>query len=288
MLRHRLPTGILLGAGLVLAAFYLPSIGWLALLLFLACKGQWEFYDLTRAAGLPVFRIVGVAGGSVLLLATFLSLIEETRGCPVAGEVERLAMTVVLLVVFVRQFPQKHNVRPLETVACTFFGLLYVPYLLNYLSRITLTWGAHGLWRPLVSPGRDLLIYLLFVVKMTDVGAYTFGRLFGRHKFFPRLSPKKTWEGVAGGVTTAVVTSCICRTCLGGIAGMTWLDAVVLGVVLSCAGIAGDLFESLLKRAGGSKDSGTIIPGMGGVLDVMDSLIFGAPILYFYTRLFMS
>ncbi len=288
MLRHRLPTGILLAAGLVLSAFYLPSVGWLAILLFLACKGQWECYDLMRSAGFPVFRVIGVVGGGLLLAATFLQLTVGVEACPAALDIDRLVLTVLLLAVFVRQFPQRNNSQPLETLGCTLFAVLYVPYLLNYLSRITMTWGTDGFLRPLTSPGRDFLIYLLFVVKMTDVGAYTFGRLFGRHKFFPRLSPKKTWEGVAGGVTTAVATSCICRVCLDGLSRMTWPDAVVLGVLLSCAGIAGDLFESLLKRAGGVKDSGALLPGMGGILDVMDSLIFGAPLLYFYVCAFVA
>jgi phosphatidate cytidylyltransferase len=288
MLRHRLPTGILLGAALILSAFYLPSVGWLVALLFLACKGQWECYDLMRSAGFPVFRVAGVVGGGLLLVATFVQLTVGIEACAAARDLDRLVLTGLVLAVFVRQFPQRDNRQPLETLGCTLFAVLYVPYLLNYLSRITMTWGTAGLLRPLTSPGRDLLIYFLFVVKMTDVGAYTFGRLFGRHKFFPRLSPKKTWEGVAGGVTTAVVTSCVCRVCLGGLTTMTWVDAIVLGVLLSCAGIAGDLFESLLKRAGGAKDSGALLPGMGGILDVMDSLIFGAPLLYFYVCAFMT
>ena len=257
-------------------------------MLFLACKGQWECYDLMRGAGFPVFRVVGVLGGAALLVSIFAVLVTGGTCCPAAGDIESIVLALLLLIVFVRQFPQKNNEQPLATVACTLFGLWYSPYLLSFLGRVALTWGENGFLSPLAAPGRNLLIFLLFVVKMTDVGAYTFGRLFGRHKFFPRLSPKKTWEGVAGGVTTAVATSCICRMCLGGILDMTWLDAVVLGIILSCAGIAGDLFESLLKRAGGVKDSGAIIPGMGGILDVMDSLIFGAPLLYIYARLFMS
>ena len=139
--------------------------------------------------------------------------------------------------------------------------------------------------------GRMLIIYLGFVVKMGDVGAYFAGRAFGRHKLLPRISPKKTWEGLFGGIAASVITSLVFFLCAGGrlgVVAMSWCDALLLGALLPVVGGVGDMFESLLKRAAGAKDSGTIIPGMGGILDVLDSLLFGAPVLYAYARLFLS
>jgi phosphatidate cytidylyltransferase len=186
----------------------------------------------------------------------------------------------------VRQFPQKNNERPLETIGCTLLGIWYVPYLLNFVTRLLF---ALDRGEPAVSAtGRTMVLFLVVTVKMSDVGAFAFGHLLGRHKLFPRISPAKTWEGLIGGVGVAVVASFLfCRAAgwnLGRVAVGPW-DALALGVLLSLVGGVGDLFESLLKRASDTKDSSSIIPGMGGILDILDSLLFGAPVLYTYTVL---
>ena len=139
--------------------------------------------------------------------------------------------------------------------------------------------------------GRMMILYLVAVVKMSDVGAFFTGRSLGRHKLFPRLSPKKTIEGLAGGIVSSVVVSLLFFWLTGGALGSIQfglIDAIALGIILPIVGVFGDLFESLLKRAAGMKDSGTLIPGMGGVLDVLDSLLFGAPVLYAYVVLFLD
>ena len=131
----------------------------------------------------------------------------------------------------------------------------------------------------------------MFAAKFTDIGAYVIGCLFGKHKLIPRISPAKSWEGCFGGIALSVVGSLVAaalarphwqRVSLG--AG----DAVALGLLLSLAGIAGDLTESLFKRAAGVKDSGRILLGMGGLLDVLDSLLFAVPMLYVYATFFLA
>jgi phosphatidate cytidylyltransferase len=140
-----------------------------------------------------------------------------------------------------------------------------------------------------------LIIYLILVVKASDIGAYLVGSTCGRHKLFPRVSPGKTWEGLAGGLATGVLMSVLfCawlrlgpvdpHTTAAGHLVIGPVDAWVLGFLLSAIGVLGDLIESLLKRSAGLKDSGNHVPGMGGVLDVLDSLLFAAPALYFYLR----
>jgi phosphatidate cytidylyltransferase len=139
--------------------------------------------------------------------------------------------------------------------------------------------------------GRALVMYLIIVVKFTDIGAYFIGISIGRHKFLPRVSPAKTWEGLIGGLAVGIAASCLFYLFSDGNLGVvkiTAVDAVVLGVLLPVAGTIGDLTESLLKRAAGVKDSGRILLGMGGVLDVIDSLLFAAPALYIYARLFLE
>jgi phosphatidate cytidylyltransferase len=136
-----------------------------------------------------------------------------------------------------------------------------------------------------------MLIYMIMVVKVSDIGAYFVGCRYGRHKLFPRVSPAKSWEGTLGGLLSAVAMSVAIFFIFGGTLGPVRLrltDAIILGVLLAVCGIFGDLLESLMKRAAGLKDSGTLIAGMGGVLDVIDSLLPAAPALYFYARFFLA
>jgi phosphatidate cytidylyltransferase len=121
---------------------------------------------------------------------------------------------------------------------------------------------------------------LLTTVMMGDSAALFVGSAVGRHKMAPRISPGKTWEGLAGGLAGAVVGALIVRHF-----GLQWIppaQAVVLAVLVALAGMAGDLAESLLKRWAGVKDSGALFPGHGGMLDRLDSLLLGAPVLYYY------
>jgi len=111
------------------------------------------------------------------------------------------------------------------------------------------------------------------------------GSLFGRHKMIPRISPGKTWEGFAGAILVSTGASLVFVHFLGGhLAGMNIYHAVVLGIILSCTAVIGDLIESLFKRECGAKDSGHVLPGIGGILDLLDSLLFNAPIMYLYLR----
>jgi phosphatidate cytidylyltransferase len=130
-----------------------------------------------------------------------------------------------------------------------------------------------------------ILLYLLAVTKFTDAGAYVVGRVLGKHKMIPRISPGKTWEGFVGGLVASVSMSVLLPKLMpGGLKGFTLVDSLVLGILLSLASVVGDLAESLVKRDAHVKDSGHIIPGIGGVLDLIDSLLFTAPVFYFYVH----
>jgi len=164
-------------------------------------------------------------------------------------------------------------------------SILYVGGLLGFLVQLRLLPVAGDVSRG----GLLAMLSMIVVVKATDIGAYTAGRLWGRHKMAPVLSPGKTWEGVVGGLVFAVVGAWLA---LGPLAsklgivserdGLSWLVGVlVYAMVVSCAGILGDLAESLFKRDAGVKDSSTWLPGFGGVLDLLDSLLVAAPVAYF-------
>jgi phosphatidate cytidylyltransferase len=123
------------------------------------------------------------------------------------------------------------------------------------------------------------MLMLVFVVKCCDIGAYTAGRLFGKHKFSPVISPKKTWEGMAGGVILASLVA-VAFAIIFGI--MSWKLAIVFGVVFAFIGQLGDLAESMLKRDAETKDASNSVPGFGGILDVVDSILISAPFGYLF------
>jgi phosphatidate cytidylyltransferase len=139
-------------------------------------------------------------------------------------------------------------------------------------------------WTEDVSRGTLALALAIFVPKFCDVGAYFTGRFLGRHKATPVLSPKKTWEGFAGGLVAAVLTALVIQR-VGPVFGGTdlaWLSAAAFGLVVGLTGIAGDLAESLVKRDCQRKDASQVVPGFGGVLDVVDSIVFAAPVVYWW------
>ncbi|MEA2491615.1 MAG: phosphatidate cytidylyltransferase, partial [Acidobacteriota bacterium] len=131
--------------------------------------------------------------------------------------------------------------------------------------------------------GPHLVFFLLIVVWIGDAGAYYFGRAFGKHKLSPRISPKKTIEGLAGGIATSIIAALVIHFTF--FPKFPLLHAVIAGVILSFAGVVGDLAESMWKRSADVKDSGSLIPGHGGFLDRFDSIFFTAPILYCYWTL---
>ena len=291
MLKHRIISGCLLGAMFILAAQYIPAMGVWVLLVVMAALAQNEYYAMLSVAKIPAFRIVGIVSGTALISATFFSLHFGARDFSLAYQWETLVLLATLIAVFVRQFPQKHNDQPLATIGCTLLGIWYVPYLFNFFTRLALGWGGDVETGGISLTGRMLVLYMIIVVKITDVGAFFVGSRFGRHKLFPRISPAKSWEGLFGGLAVAVLASLVFLAWrnwrLGELAVNPW-HAVILGLLLALTGVVGDMFESLLKRGAGIKDSSSVIPGFGGLLDVLDSLLFGAPIMYIYARFFLT
>jgi phosphatidate cytidylyltransferase len=176
----------------------------------------------------------------------------------------------------VRQFVSKKNTAGIIAISTTLFGLMYVPWLLNFIQKINFFPGVDG---------RYYVLYFILVTKFSDSGAYVVGSLIGRHKMIPRISPGKTWEGFAGAIVVAAGASFLFAYWAGPrLAGMTPIHSIILGILLAGTAVIGDLIESLFKREAGVKDSGTLFPGMGGILDLLDSLLFNAPLMYLYLR----
>ena len=278
----RILFGVILSLIVVLAGFWLPSVGIFVLLAVISTMALLEFYHLLDLTGIPCFRIMGSISGILIITCTWVS--SFLNG---VAEWELFLIAALVIAVLTRQFPQKHNVQPMATIACSMLGVLYVPFLFNYFTKLSFSWESSGLMSPLSVTGRALVFYLIAVVKLADIGAFVVGSQWGRNKLIPRISPEKTWEGCIGGIGFGLIMSLLFFFLVRGQLGcvtMNVCDAVILGLLLPFMGIVGDLVESMLKRSVGVKDSSSIIPGFGGVLDVLDSLLFAVPVFYIYSK----
>jgi len=273
-----------LGLALVQAPIFLIC----AVLLIIVAIAMLEFYAIIRQTGIPVYKYLGITGGLSLIGISFC--VYTFNDGKNATEIEMFVLLVCILAVFIRQFLQRLNGQPVNTIACTILGILYIPFLFNFITKLGLTWDKTDFFHGAGLSGRLLCFYLIAVVKSSDIGAFLAGSRFGKHKLFPRLSPAKTWEGFFGGMLLGLIASLLLFMACHGHFGnklMTFNDAILLGVLLPIFGMVGDLIASLLKRASGTKDTGTTIPGMGGLLDVLDSLLIAVPFFYFYVLWFL-
>lgn len=251
----------------------------LVILSFLVATGLAEFYGLVRRRGLVCFERWGIFGGLLLVIFTFLNVtgVLGTSGAPArVNDFETSFLILFVLGLCLCQFFSPHNTAGLLAIATTLFGLMYVSWLLNFIQKIN--------FFPRVD-GHYYLLYFVLITKFSDTGAYAVGSLIGRHKMIPRISPGKTWEGFGGALAASTLASLLFVHCLGSrMTGMTTLHALILGILLGLGAVVGDLIESLFKREAGLKDSGRFFPGIGGILDLLDSLLFNAPIMYLYLR----
>jgi len=263
----------------------------LALMLcFLATQEMLRFFRASEKTPLAWAVYLGTLL-PVLAACAPIAWLEYPANCPI-GRLGWLAcgLAAGMLVVLVGEMARfgSSEAKPGQTLAnlsAATLSVLYVGGLLGFLIQLRLLPVGDNVSRG----GLLALLSMVIVVKLTDIGAYTAGRLWGRHKMAPQLSPGKTWEGVAGGLVSAVVGALLALGPLASALGVTnnrslpvWLSgALAYGMVVSWAGICGDLAESLLKRDAGVKDSSTWLPGFGGVLDLLDSLLIAAPVAYF-------
>jgi phosphatidate cytidylyltransferase len=166
----------------------------------------------------------------------------------------------------------------LGSVGATILGLLYIVLLGGYLVAVRT-----GFTQTLSA---DLLSFFFLVLMGADTGAYYVGKAFGKHKLAPKVSPGKTWEGVAGGFVAALLLAAVSHFWFFRDLALKW--ALPLAAVMTTLGIFGDLTESALKRGAGAKDAANILPGHGGILDRLDSLLFNAPLIYYFGRLYFG
>jgi len=262
----RVLTGAALIPVLLVIVWYLPPMAFVALAAAAAAVGQHELSLMARARGHRPLTVTGVVLGTLLILNI------ERPLFPLLGGVFFWVTLSVLAVLTVRLFARRPVEGALEDVSFTLLGVLYVSLLFGF--QVAIHAGA---------PGKRWLVFLYLVIWAADSGAYYAGSAFGRRRLYEKISPKKSVEGLIGGTIASMIAALLCSFWL--VKGMGAAEAVVLGGALALVGTVGDLAESLLKRSAGVKDSGTLIPGHGGVLDRMDSMLFAAPVLYYYLRM---
>jgi phosphatidate cytidylyltransferase len=257
------------------------ELGFLFLIGGLGLVALWEYYTILDHKKLPNFKILGMLCGLLLSTGSFYYF---SRVGPVQSyDFEVATLLFFMLVVFARQMFQKtRDVSPLETMAYTVFGLLYIPWLFSFVTKIVYIIPRDAAGQ--VS-GHYYVLWLILVTKFSDMGAYITGSLIGKRPLVPHISPKKTWEGFFGALLFSVLGGCLLLALIPQkLSVLGFGDAVVLGLVLGLAAIIGDLAESIIKRSADVKDSGSFLPGIGGALDLIDSILFTAPLLFFYLR----
>jgi len=237
------------------------SFAWLcslAIILFII-GGLYEYFLMLEKKGISIYRYFGIGMGTIIPLSIMFKF-EPTKSW------ELLFIVLALFSLILMQFKRRDSSGVIVDISTTLFGILYVSWFFSFLIKIRYLPG--GLW---------LLASLLLITKLGDIGAYLIGSKWGKHLLIPRISPNKTIEGSIGGLIFSVLGGLVCKGFLPFGYGQLLIIALSLGIL----GQLGDLSESLLKRDCQVKDSGNIFPGMGGVLDEIDSLLFTAPVFYF-------
>lgn len=235
----------------------------------------WEYYRIAQMKGFKPLVKVGIGCTLFYAAAVYLSLNNAFSVLP------QIVLLSALLLAFLTHFTK--GMEPFVNLSITFFGIVYLTIPLTCIININ-----YFVIDGVVQDGRWWLFYLLAVTKATDVGAFFVGKYFGQRQLCPYISPKKTWEGAYGGFCAALVISLLLYVicvllCKNVPYPITFGQSIWLAACVSVLAQIGDLAESLLKRDMGAKDSNQL-PGLGGVLDIVDSLVFTAPLVYIFLR----
>jgi len=244
-----------------------------------------EYFQMTQRGGMPSQPKWGMLV-SFTYIVVFGYVLAQGGKCALEGLFAIDVAFVILMVMggFTCQLRRAVDGKNTVTeVAVTTLGFVYVVVMFSFLARLLFV---PELDSDAAVPGAWLVLWLVAVTKFTDMGAYAVGSLIGKHKMIPHISPGKTWQGLGGGFMFALLAGCGLFALMPeqlGVLG-NWGNVILLSLVLGLLAVIGDLAESVLKRSIGVKDSGQTLPGIGGMLDLIDSLCFTAPALYFFLK----
>ncbi len=272
----RLLTGIV-GGFLLLFFVYLGFLPFAFFVAFISILALLEYYRMCEQIDLKCYKIVGILSSLCISLIFFLTKGDFDASFLSFGYFQILLVIVLvtvgtIAVIFVKDRDLKEIFLSLVS---TIFGIFYVSFLFNHLILI----------REIPFYGKNYVFILFFCVWALDVFAYIFGLFFGKRKLSSRISPKKSIEGSLAGFFAAIVFCLVFNKIFNTNFGFK--HSVIIGAIIGIFGQIGDLFESLIKRSANQKDSGKILPGHGGILDRFDSIIFTAPLFFYYVKFFV-
>jgi len=251
----------IIGVSLAFLTIFWKGFPFFIIITIIALLGLKELYSIAHKQG---YKPSYILGSILILYFIFISIYDVYN---LNYYIKNIIITFFIIILFVIQLFKKDFSKVLNEMSITISGSVYLGYLLSFILKIKdLTNGDY------------YLISLLIITWSNDIGAYLVGTKFGKNKLFPKISPKKTIEGSIGGTIFSIVSTFALKNWLN----LTFNELIFLGLTISIIAQLGDLFESVLKRGSGIKDSGTLIPGQGGILDCLDSLIFTAPVFYYY------
>jgi phosphatidate cytidylyltransferase len=256
---RRIYTVLVLAPLLYAVIRYLPPLAFSGVVVLAGALALFEFYRLCFSNRSHSWLMgIGLAGFAAVILGAHRPEI-----------IVPSLLAALVIIISVPLFSRTPLEQSLRDGAMTLFGVLYLGLTLGPLSMTRL-----------LPQGEWLIFFLLLVTWASDTGAYYVGTVYGRHRLAPTISPKKTVEGFVGGLIAAIIVAYAVRWWF--LPELSGLDCLVLAILLTITGLWGDLTESAMKRGGGIKDSGGILPGHGGMLDRLDSLLFAAPAFYYY------
>jgi len=256
---RRLVPFTILSIASIFCVIYYPLTGLFVTLLIIG--GLYEFFYMVEKKGVKLFKSLGLLVGALIPITIYFSFSVQEGW-------QFLFIIIGMLVLFLLELTKKETHQAILSISATIFGIMYISWCFSFILRIRQ-----------LPEGAMLTGFLILTTKSSDVGAYIWGKNFGKTRLIKRISPKKSLEGSIGGFFTSLGVGIIFSLF---IVSITFWEKFFLIIILAIIAQLGDLFESLIKRDCQVKDSGKLLPGMGGILDVMDSLIFAAPVFYLY------
>jgi phosphatidate cytidylyltransferase len=260
-------TAVFFGVAMIVSIVFVP-VAFSALFLLIGIIGLHEFYSLSKRTGLEPQVVPGILSGIVMYVLFWLALHDYIAFSWM------LTFVPLVLIILIRELYSVSE-KPFQNIGATLTGIVYV-----FMPLMLSCWIAFGF-----SPADEtayhgrVVMGVMFLVWASDTGAYFVGSKFGKNRLFERISPKKSWEGFFGGLVVACISYWVIASFYLELTALQWLIAAIL---VTISGTLGDLVESMLKRSAGVKDSGTLLPGHGGILDRFDAFFIALPCVFYY------
>lgn len=261
----------------LIASIILPVLLWLFVAMAAAALtlGLFEFYRLAKRRDMkPNVVAMYLAGAAIFTVFLF----NESNEFVNVLLLQAILLVLIIGTLVAATFQEVNFEKMIASCGATILGVLYVALLGSHLVAVRTGFN------PTLST--HLLSFFFLILMGADIGAYYTGRLLGKHKLAPKISPGKTWEGVAGGIVAALAMATVAHFWFFRELPLKW--ALSLAAVMTVLGVLGDLAESALKRGAGAKDAANLLPGHGGILDRLDSLLFNAPLIYYFGRFYFN